>query len=85
MEHKTQLYSKIELKLKVQTSVARCETQKSGIPTSKSWKFPERVFRVNFDCLKCIVLNQIITDVILYLHKIYLNEITENRHQNIVN
>ncbi len=59
--------------------------ENSGIFFLKSGKFSERFFRINCDCLKCIVLNQIITDVILYLHKIYLNEITGNRHQNIVN
>ncbi len=63
----------------------RQNPENSGIFFLKSGKIPERFFRVNFDCLKCIVRNQIITDVILYLQKIYLNEITENRHQNIVN
>ncbi len=45
----------------------------------------ERFSRVSFDCLKSIFLNQIINNVVLFLHEIYLNETIENRHQNIVN
>jgi hypothetical protein len=46
---------------------------------------PERFSRVSVDCLKSIFLNQIINNVVLFLHEIYLNETIENRHQNIVN
>jgi hypothetical protein len=65
--------------------VARSETQKSGIQISKFSKKPERFLRVIFHQLKCVFLNQMMNNVILYLYKIYLNETKENLHQNIVN
>ncbi len=59
--------------------------ENSGIFFLKSGKNPERFSRNNFDRLKCIFLNQIIYNVILYFPKIYFNETIENKHQNIVN
>jgi hypothetical protein len=55
-------------------------TLRAVLPDAKS-ENPERFLRVSLDCF----LNQIINNVILYLHEIHLNETIENRHQNIVN
>ncbi len=46
---------------------------------------PERFSRVSFIRLQCVSLNQIIDNVILHLHKIYLNGTKVNKHENILN
>jgi hypothetical protein len=43
---------------------------------------PERVSRVSLNHGQYVFLNQIVNHVILYLHKIHLNETKANHNQN---
>ena len=68
----------VQFLLERKTYLPRLTELKAILPDAKL-ENPERFFRVNFDCLKCIFPDQIINNIILYLHKIYLNETIENK------